>query len=166
MDFLIAAERIFHTELGFGPMLGRLCAAGLLGLVIGLDREYRQHSAGLRTHMLVSLASATFAVLTFELIATTRGEGVEADPVRAISAVTAGVSFLAAGTIIQSRRRVHGLTTGAGMWLAGAIGLACGVGAFGVAVVATIFGVVILTLLGFLAPMLPRKDDDEGGPAD
>ena len=157
MDFWIEAERMLHSEIGFGTMLLRLMAAALFGLVIGLDREYRQHSAGMRTHMLVSLASATFAVLTFELIATTRGEGVEADPVRAISAITAGVSFLAAGTIIQGRARVHGLTTGAGMWLAGAIGLACGIGSFAVALTATVLGVIILTLLGFVSPMLPKK---------
>ena len=161
MDFLVELERIFHSEIGFGAMAARLCAAAVLGLVIGLDREYRQHSAGMRTHMLVSLASATFAVLTFEIIALTTGGSIQSDPVRAIGAVTAGVSFLAAGTIIQSRGRVQGLTTGAGMWLAGAIGLACGIGAFGVAVVATLLGVIILTVLGLLSPMLPRKDSDE-----
>lgn len=165
MDFGTELERIFHSEIGFGVMLARLCAAAALGLIIGLDREYRQHSAGMRTHMLVSLASATFAVLTFEIIALTTGDSIQSDPVRAIGAVTAGVSFLAAGTIIQSRGRVQGLTTGAGMWLAGAIGLACGIGAFGVAVVATLLGVIILTVLGLLSPMLPRKDDDEGGVA-
>jgi len=69
MDFLIEAERVLHSEIGFGTMLARLCAAAALGLVIGLDREYRQHPAGMRTHMLVSLAAATFALLTFEVIA-------------------------------------------------------------------------------------------------
>jgi putative Mg2+ transporter-C (MgtC) family protein len=165
MDLWLEAERIFHSEIGFGAMSARLCAAALLGLIIGLDREYRQHSAGMRTHMLVSLASATFAVLTFEIIAVTTGGSIQSDPVRAIGAVTAGVSFLAAGTIIQGRGRVQGLTTGAGMWLAGAIGLACGIGAFGVAVTATLLGVVILAVLGFISPMLPRKDSDNGGPA-
>jgi putative Mg2+ transporter-C (MgtC) family protein len=164
MDLWAEVARVFHSEIGFGTMVVRLCVAALLGLVIGLDREYRQHPAGMRTHMLVSLASATFAVLTFELIALTENEGsvVGADPVRAIGAVTAGVSFLAAGTIIQARGRVQGLTTGAGMWLAGAIGLACGIGAFGVATAATLLGVLILALLGLVSPMLPRKESSNG----
>ena len=165
MDFISEAERMLHSEVGFWPMVFRLCAAAVLGLIIGFDREYRNHPAGVRTHMLVSLASATFAVLTFEIIALTTDGAIQSDPVRAIGAVTAGVSFLAAGTIIQGRGRVHGLTTGAGMWLAGAIGLACGIGAFGVALTATVLGVVILTLLGLLSPMLPRKDSDDGGAA-
>ena len=75
MDFLIQAEQVLHSEVGFGTMLARLCVAAVLGLVIGLDREYRQHPAGMRTHMLVSLAAATFAVLTFELIARSEGDG-------------------------------------------------------------------------------------------
>jgi len=159
MEFL--ADTL-HSEVGLGTMLGRLSAAALLGLVIGLDREYRSQSAGMRTHMLVSLAAATFAVLTFELIARAGHDGpIQADPVRLIEAVTAGVAFLAAGTIIQGRGRVQGLTTGAGMWLAGAIGLACGIGAYGIALTVTLLGVVILALLGFVSPMLPRKPGGE-----
>lgn len=164
MDLPADVAGVFHSEIGFGTMVVRLCVAALLGFVIGFDREYRQHPAGMRTHMLVSLASATFAVLTFELIALTasQGQGVQSDPVRAIGAVTAGVSFLAAGTIIQARGRIQGLTTGAGMWLAGAIGLACGIGAFGVAAAATLLGVLILVLLGLVSPLLPRKEPSDG----
>ncbi len=163
MDSIGELSGIFHSEIGLGTIFVRLCAAAFLGLLMGLDREYRQHPAGMRTHMLVSLASATFAVLTFEIIALTSegGLAIRSDPVRAIGAVTAGVSFLAAGTIIQSRGRVQGLTTGAGMWLAGAIGLACGIGAFGVAVVATLLGVVILAVLALVTPALPRRKDEE-----
>lgn len=164
MDLSADMARFFQSEIAFGTMVVRLCFAALLGLAIGIDREYRQHPAGMRTHMLVALASATFAVLTFELIAVTEtADGaVRSDPVRAIGAVTAGVSFLAAGTIIQARGRVQGLTTGAGMWLAGAIGLACGIGAFGIAVTATVLGIVILALLGLVSPMLPRLDREDG----
>src|SRR5690606_37689707 len=100
MDSIGEMGGIFHSEIGLGTIFARLCAAAFLGLLMGLDREYRQHPAGMRTHMLVSLASATFAVLTFEIIALTSGGGlaIRSDPVRAIGAVTAGVSFLAAGT--------------------------------------------------------------------
>ncbi|MGH8188663.1 MAG: MgtC/SapB family protein [Steroidobacteraceae bacterium] len=102
----------------------RLLAAVIVGGAVGFDRELRNKPAGLRTHILISPAAALFTLITFELhqevlIANERGT---ADPIRIIEAVTAGVAFLAAGAIIQSRGNVHGLTTGANMWLAGALG--------------------------------------------
>lgn len=148
----------FSTELGLLAILSRMAAAAGLGLVIGFDREYRSVSAGLRTHMLVALASATFAILAFEIVAQATREGVDnADPVRIIEAVTAGVAFLAAGTIIRGGDRVHGLTTGAGLWLAGAIGLACGVGAYAIGLLATLLGIIILTALRHLERLLATK---------
>lgn len=150
---------IFTSQVGALTVLGRLGAAAALGLLIGLDREYRASPAGLRTHMLVALAAATFAVLTFEIVEQVQldAAGLNADPVRIIEAVTAGVAFLAAGTIIQARGRVRGLTTGAGMWLAGSVGLACGVGAYFVALAAALLGLAILTVLGWIETYLPRK---------
>ncbi len=147
-------------QTGFITIAVRLLAAAALGLLIGLDREYRSRPAGLRTHMLISLAAATFAVLTFEIIQQTRGEtgGVTTDPVRIIEAVTAGVAFLAAGTIIRARGGVKGLTTGAGMWLAGAVGLACGLGAYAVAILAAGLGIGILTLLGWVERRFEREE--------
>jgi len=151
---------VLVTQTGFITIALRLLAAAALGMLIGLDREYRSRPAGLRTHMLISLAAATFAVLTFEIVEQTRGEseGVTTDPIRIIEAVTAGVAFLAAGTIIRARGGVKGLTTGAGMWLAGAVGLACGLGAYAVAILAAGLGISILTLLGWVE----RKFEREG----
>lgn len=108
----------------------RLAVAALFASAIGFERELREEPAGLRTHMLTALAAAMFTVLTFEIFHATRSldDGPNVDPLRLIEAVTTGVSFLAAGTIINARGRVHGLTTGAGIWLAGAIGVACGAG--------------------------------------
>ncbi len=157
----------FSTELGLATIAGRMVAAAGLGLVIGFDRELRSVAAGLRTHMLVALASATFAILAFEIVAQAMREGVDnTDPVRIIEAVTAGVAFLAAGTIIRGGDRVHGLTTGAGLWLAGSIGLACGVGAYAVAVLATVLGIVILTLLRRLEHVIATKPRTPTGDAD
>ena len=142
---------LYDSELGISTILGRMAVATLLGFVIGIDREYLQRPAGLRTHMLVSLAAATFTLVTFELMGRFEDDpAVNADPIRVIEAVTAGVAFLAAGTIIQARRQVQGLTTGAGLWLAGAIGTACGAGAFAAAGAATAFGLVVLILLRFV----------------
>ena len=73
-----------------------------------------------------------------------------ADPIRVIEAVTAGVAFLAAGAIIQARGQVKGLTTGAAMWLAGAVGVACGAGYYSIALMATALALGILTVLVYL----------------
>lgn len=159
MDDLLSF--IGGSHVGLGPLLGRMAAATLLGFLIGLDREYLNRPAGLRTHMLVSLAAATFTLVMFELMGTFHADsGVDADPVRVIEAVTAGVAFLAAGTIIQARRQVHGLTTGAGLWLAGAVGTACGVGAFATAIAATFFGIAILLLLRLVTQNGKEQDSD------
>ncbi|MBA4801026.1 MAG: MgtC/SapB family protein [Euryhalocaulis sp.] len=130
------------------PATRLLIAAGL-GMVIGIDREFRDHEAGLRTHMLVSLAAAAFAVITLQLAADSNalGEASRADTLRIIEAVTAGVAFLGAGAIIHSSGDVRGLTTGASMWLCGGIGVAAGAGYFGIAAVTTAIGFVILSVV-------------------
>ena len=130
----------------------RTFMAVITGSLIGLDRELRHKPAGLRTHILISLAAALFTLITFELHAQfTGGDGTQtADPVRIIEAVTAGVAFLAAGAIIQSRGNVQGLTTGANMWLAGALGVACGAGYYLFAVIGTAFALIVLVVLGKL----------------
>jgi putative Mg2+ transporter-C (MgtC) family protein len=141
----------------YGP---RLVTATVLGAVIGLDRELRKRPAGLRTHMIMSLAAALFTVLTLELEAQLdRQNKIGADPIRIIEAITVGVSFLAAGTIIQSGRSVKGLTTGAGMWLAGAVGLACGLERYGLAVLAAGLAVIILAVLIPLESVIDRTAD-------
>lgn len=161
MGFLDNAAGAFATNLGLGGIAARLLAATFFGLVIGLDREYREHPAGLRTHMLVSLAAATFTVLTFEVY---ERAGDKSDPIRIIEAVTAGVAFLSAGTIIQSRGNVRGLTTGAGLWLAGAIGLACGLGEYLIAGLVTLLGVIILVLMAGLSNAVSGHVSNEDRP--
>ena len=127
----------------------RLLIAGVFGALIGFDRELKNKPAGLRTHTLVSLAAALFTLITFELYAEldTTDEGTNADPIRIIEAVTSGVAFLAAGAIIRSGGNVQGLTTGANMWLAGAVGVACGAGFYLLATFGAVFSVIIITLL-------------------
>lgn len=122
----------------------RLLLAAALGAVIGFERESKERDAGLRTHMLTALAAALFTVITAEIFHDSKGPQGPGDPIRIIEAVTAGVAFLAAGAIIQSRGQVRGLTTGAGMWLAGAIGVAAGGGYYSIAVMGTVLAIVIL----------------------
>jgi putative Mg2+ transporter-C (MgtC) family protein len=144
----------------------RMLVAVIVGGVVGFDRELRNKPAGLRTHILISLAAATFTLITFELrhevIAGSEavaGSGrTTADPIRIIEAVTAGVAFLAAGAIIRSRGSVHGLTTGANMWLAGALGVACGAGYYVLAAFATAFALVVLIVLGRLEARLTGRN--------
>ena len=88
-----------------------------------------------------------------------------ADPIRIIEAVTAGVAFLAAGAIIQSRGNVRGLTTGANMWLAGALGVACGAGDYLLAIFGTIFALIVLVVLGRLE-QIARKDNKSAEDSD
>jgi putative Mg2+ transporter-C (MgtC) family protein len=141
----------------------RLLAAVLAGAAVGFDRELRNKPAGLRTHILVSLAAALFTLITFELhhAVVSNNARTTADPIRIIEAVTAGVAFLAAGAIIQSRGNVKGLTTGANMWMAGALGVACGAGDYTLAVFGTVFAVLVLVVLGRIEQAARKRTSDE-----
>ncbi len=116
--------------LAWPTALMRLLCAMVLGAVIGWEREVHDKPAGMRTHIMIAVASCLFTLLAFDLIAleTERSDLLRVDPLRLIEAVTAGVAFLAAGSILTQKGSVRGLTTGAGMWMAGALGLACGLG--------------------------------------
>lgn len=137
------------TFTAFPVIVARLLLATLFGAAIGFEREWRNRPAGLRTHILVCVAAAVFAVLTIEIVHAPMfvKDTARFDPIRVIEAVTAGVAFLAAGVVIFTRGELHGLTTGAGMWLAGAIGVACGLGLWQVALFATVLALIVLSLL-------------------
>lgn len=142
----------------------RLGLALLLGGIIGLDREATNRPAGLRTHMLIALASATFAIVAMELTSLPAAPSTElrADPLRLIEAVTSGVAFLAAGSIVINGGSVRGVTTGASMWLCGAIGLCCGVGDIKLALLVTFLAMVVLVLLRLVLPEPPERQDPDG----
>ncbi|AHB49234.1 MgtC/SapB transporter [Hyphomicrobium nitrativorans NL23] len=156
LELLHSTGLLAHLEVGFRLLL----AAALAGL-LGWDREEQARPAGLRTYMLVALAAAVFTVITFEIYETVRQSQMQAnaDPIRIIEAVTAGVAFLAAGVIIQGRNTVRGLTTGAGMWMAGALGVAAGTGNYLLAIIAALLAFGILKLAHFAQPQpdVPRR---------
>ena len=157
------------TDISLLAITVRLGAACLLAFLIGVDREARNQPAGLRTHMLTALAACLFAIISIELIGHygSLDEGTRLDPIRVVEAVTAGVAFLAAGTIIQARGKVKGLTTGAGMWLAGAIGLACGAGLLTVALLGTAFALMVLIPLRVMeSKLFDNKKSGEHKEAD
>lgn len=155
------------TYTSFPVIAARLLLATLFGAIIGFEREWRNRPAGLRTHILVCVAAATFAILTIEIIhapmfgSDLLKDTVKVDPIRIVEAVTAGVAFLAAGVVIFTKGEVHGLTTGAGMWLAGAIGVACGLGLWQIALFASILALVVL---GLLHAFEAKLDMNQGEP--
>lgn len=132
-----------------GAVVGRLLAATLFGALVGLERELREKPAGLRTFALVSLGACAFvlAVAQADLAFATPGWEVRYDPTRLVAAVATGIGFLGAGAIFTAGRKVHGLTTGAGIWVAGAVGVACGVGQIVVAALATGLALFVLVVL-------------------
>ncbi|KQN69862.1 MgtC/SapB family protein [Devosia sp. Leaf64] len=137
----------------------RLIIASICGAVIGFERQIRTAEAGLRTHILVSVAAALFTILAFEIFHTIgTGEGTQADPIRAVEAVTAGIAFLGAGAIFRSGGTVQGLTTGAGMWLAGAVGVACALGFYTIAAGTTLLAVIVLAALRAVSHQMVKKD--------
>jgi putative Mg2+ transporter-C (MgtC) family protein len=142
----------------------RLALACILGGLIGLEREMGRHDAGLRTHILVALASCVFTLVAWELYQHIRAieQPATGDPIRIIEAVTAGAGFLAAGIIFQSGSKVHGLTTGAGVWTAAAIGVACGAGAYAIAAITTLL--VLGVLFGLEALKRRMGWSEEGFP--
>ena len=109
----------------------RLLVAGLLGAAIGFERELRDREAGIRTHLLVSLGSALFTIVSaygFHEFLVSGGNVVRADPSRIAAQIVTGIGFLGAGAIIREGLSVRGLTTAATLWVVAAIGMACGAG--------------------------------------
>jgi len=152
----------FETETPVLEIALRMGVAILLGGLIGLEREFKDRPAGLRTHMMVSLAAATFTLLSAELISesTEESEIIRVDTLRIIEAVIGGVAFLGAGAIIRAGRDVRGLTTGASLWMSGAIGVSCGGGYYVIAVTATILALIVLYLLNLFENWLRESKTD------
>ena len=129
----------------------RLFVAGILGSIIGLDREYRAKEAGYRTHFLVSLGSALIMIVSQHGFSEVLDNpGVSLDPSRIASQVVSGIGFIGAGTIILHKQIVRGLTTAAGIWATSGIGLAVGAGMYDLGISATVLTLVGLELLSFL----------------
>jgi putative Mg2+ transporter-C (MgtC) family protein len=123
----------------------RLLTASLLGGLIGLEREVKRRSAGVRTNLLICLGAAFFTLLSAILA----GEGIT-DKSRVASNIVQGIGFLGAGLILHNRSRISGLTSAASVWVVASIGMACGAGLFAAAVVATAIVIIALELVGFL----------------
>ncbi len=135
---LAAEDLTGGLVLPYAVLAMRLVGAALFSGLIGYERETGDHAAGLRTHMLVGIGAASFALVAIHIVELFghRPDTIRMDPIRLVEAATAGVAFLAAGMIVLSKGEVKNLTTGAGMWLAAAIGLASGLGYWPIAALA------------------------------
>jgi putative Mg2+ transporter-C (MgtC) family protein len=137
-------------------LIGRIVIAAACGAAVGWEREWRHKPAGLRTYMLVTTGSAAFTVTAMRL-------GISndlIDPTRVIQGIVGGIGFLGAGAIMQGRGSVEGLTTAAGLWLMGAVGVACGAAFYDIALTTTLLAVVIVAMLGFLEMRKPQAPKD------
>ncbi len=136
---LLTTRELLHV-------LIRLAAATLLGAAVGFQREKAGKPAGLRTHMLVCLGT------TVLLISCTSVDMSSDSLARIIQGIVTGIGFLGAGSILKlnENRDIQGLTTAAGVWMTAAIGVAVGLGSLGVALLSTLFTLIILSVLGRL----------------
>ena len=131
------------SELNLISTVVRLALAMVLGGMLGIERGRKRRPAGLRTYMIVCIASA-LVMVTSQYMANAFGSG---DPARMGAQVISGIGFLGAGTIIVTSRQVKGLTTAAGLWAAACIGLAVGIGFYAGAIICAFFVLLVMTLM-------------------
>jgi len=131
---------MIESELSYIELGLRLLMSLIIGIIIGLEREMHHKSAGLRTSVLICLGATVFTLssLTF------RGETGAVDPSRVAAGIVTGIGFLGAGTIIQTRGSVHGLTTAAAIWVMAGLGLAVGIGYYSLAIIGAVLSVIVL----------------------
>lgn len=155
-------------DLSFLEELFRILLAAGLGAAVGVERELREHEAGVRTHMLVAVGSALFTLVSaygFGEFFTTGAPFVPTDPTRIAAQIVTGIGFLGAGAIIRQGPSVRGLTTAATLWVVAAIGIAAGAGYYGGAVATTIVVIVALGPVRVLTRRMLRQgheEEDEG----
>jgi len=142
-------------------VIQRLCLAALLGGVLGLEREWRHKSAGLRTNILIAIGAAVFTLMSIEL-----ADARSADPGRVAAQIVTGVGFLGAGAIMRTNAGIQGLTTAATIWVNAAVGVAAGGGEYHLAFIATGVTLAVLLVLHPIEQWLDRRSPlQKDGPA-
>ena len=136
----------------------RLVLSVVLSGFIGLERQMHKRTAGLRTHILVSLGSCLI-MLTSIYVFDIYKDKVPLDPARIAAGVITGIGFLGAGAIIRDRAEVKGLTTAASLWVVAGLGLAVGCGFLKAAVYTTILAIVVLYFLRYVEGMIIFNED-------
>ena len=148
---VVEALQLSPLEIGL-----RLVFAMILGLIVGIEREYTHRPAGMRTHILVALGSCVVMLTGHMIFAQYYPYGATPDPARLAAQVIAGVGFLGAGTIMRDGASVKGLTTAASLWGVACLGLAVGAGYYVIALVGTVLVILTLTLFELLQKLLLR----------
>jgi putative Mg2+ transporter-C (MgtC) family protein len=139
-------------------LIWRLGVALALSSAIGLEREFRQKAAGLRTYTLVGLGSALFMLISkYGFFDVLEANSVVLDPSRVAAQIVSGIGFIGAGLIFVRRDSVRGLTTAAGVWLTAAVGAACGASLVLLAIATTVGYFVVVFILAPLARRLPAS---------
>lgn len=135
------------VHLSYLEIFYRLGLAGLVSGLIGLEREFHDTRAGLRTYLLVGLGAALFTLVSaygFSDYYQTH-DAIRTDPTRIAAQIASGIGFLGAGIIISNERgRISGVTTAAGLWIAAAIGMACGAGFYSGAIITSVMALIAL----------------------
>jgi len=139
-------------------IIGQLLLATFLGAVIGLEREYKRKGAGLQTYSLVSLATCLFAIILFQFLNLFSGKDTIFNLAGLIQAVAIGLGFIGAGVIFRQSSGIVGLTTAAGLWMAGAIGIATGAKLYFLAIFSTLLALLILAGFGLLEEKLFERE--------
>jgi putative Mg2+ transporter-C (MgtC) family protein len=138
--------------------LGRLMLAALLGGAVGMEREVSGKPAGLRTNLLICVGAALITEMSVML--PTLGHGVRGDPGRLAAQIVSGIGFIGAGTILQSRGRIIGLTSAATLWIVAAVGIAVGAQQYTISIGATVLIIVALFALRGVERVLARRRVD------
>lgn len=133
-------------------LIKRLCLSAALGALLGLEREWRQKDAGLRTNILIAMGSALFTVMSIDV---STGSG--GDSTRIASGIVTGIGFLGAGAIMRKGSSIKGLTTAAMIWVNAAVGVAVGGGEYRVAIIATGVALAVLVVLDPVERALERR---------
>lgn len=135
----------------------RLALSLVYGGVIGYERQAHHKSAGLRTHMLVSIGSSLIMILSINIYSSVQGL-TNADPTRLAAQVVSGIGFLGAGAILKEGISIRGLTTAASLWVVSCVGLAVGSGSYISATIATLFSFLTLTIFTYIEKRTGRVE--------
>ena len=149
----------------FWDMFFRLLSALILGAFIGVERRSKGKVAGIRTMMMVSLGAAAFTLTGIAAMETLLAaeKAAETSPMlrmdtsRVIAGIVGGIGFIGAGVIIQARGRVHGVTTASCIWVAAAVGVACGLSLYSIALVVSLLAVAALLIYDLGTPHVEQE---------
>jgi putative Mg2+ transporter-C (MgtC) family protein len=146
-------------------LLLRLGAGTLVGLLLGLEREWSGHDAGLRTHALVALSSATITLSALMLFDSVKAQGGAADPVRVIQGLAQSIGFIAGGLIFIRGGDVRNMTTAASLWMAAGAGIVAGAGQYPLLGIATALAMLLLLVDRLIPHRRLHRDGEVDAPS-